>query len=84
MTWRVLTTPASEPDFQALTAQDRASVVEDLFAWVEDGPPRSGSRLVRGAVLFDDPLRCGFTISYFVNDVDRYVAVVRLRKSMPA
>jgi len=37
VTWRVLTTPASEPDFRVLTTQDRASVVEDLFAWVEHG-----------------------------------------------
>jgi hypothetical protein len=83
VTWRVLTTPASEPDFRALTAQDRASVVEDLFAWVEHGPPRSGSRQVRGSVLFDDSLPCGYTVSYFVNEADRYVAVVRLRRSMP-
>ena len=84
MTWRVLTTPASEPDFQALTAQDRASVVEDLFTWVEHGPPRSGPRLVRGAVLFDDPLPWGYTLSYFVSEADRYLAVVRLRRSSAA
>jgi hypothetical protein len=82
--WRVLTTSASEPDFEALGEGDRAAVVEDLFAWIEDGPPRSRSRSVAGAVLFDDPLPCGYTISYFVNDADRYVAVVRLRKSAPA
>lgn len=83
MTWRVLTTPAAEPDFVALTDHDRASVVGDLFAWVEDGPPRSRSRLVGEAVLFDDPLPCGYSVSYFVNESDRYVAVLRLRKSLP-
>ncbi|MGH9022756.1 MAG: hypothetical protein ACRDV9_06615 [Acidimicrobiia bacterium] len=64
MTWRVLTTPSSEPDFRALTAQDRASVIEDLFAWVEDGPTTlwppvgPGSRALRrpAAVRVHDQL----------------------------
>ncbi len=81
MTWRVLTTPASEPDFQTLSVEDRAAVVEYLFAWVEHGPPRSAPRLVRGAVIFDDPLPCGFTVSYFVEEAERYAAVIRLRRS---
>jgi hypothetical protein len=34
-------------------------------------------------VLFDDPLSCGYTVSYFVEEADRYVAVVRLRRSTP-
>ena len=52
MTWRVLTTPACESDFQVLRDEDRTAVVEDLFAWVAKGPPRSAPRLVGGAVLF--------------------------------
>ncbi len=84
MTWRVLTTPACEPDIQALSDKDRAAVVEDLFAWVQDGPPRSAPRLVSGAVVFDDPLRCGYSVSYFVDEEQRYVAVVRVRNSRPS
>lgn len=80
MSWRVLTTPACEPDFRALSEQDRTTVVENLFAWVEEGPPRSAPRLVGGAVLFDDRLPCGYSVSYFVDEAQRYVAVVRLRR----
>lgn len=84
MTWRVLTTPACEPDFQGLRDEDRTAVVEDLFAWVAEGPPRSSPRLVGGAVLFDDPLPCGFSVSYFVDEAQRYVAVVRVRRTGPS
>ncbi len=82
MTWKVLTTSASEPDFQALGDDDRAAVVDELFAWVEDGPPRSAPRIVGGVLLFDDPLRCGYTVAYFVDDAERYIAVVRLHKTV--
>ncbi len=83
MTWRVLTTPACEPDFQALRDEDRTAIIEDLFAWVPEGPPRSGPRLVGGALLFLDPLPCGFSVSYFVDEAQRYVAVVRVRRTKP-
>lgn len=83
MTWRVLTTPACEPDFQALRDEDRTAVIEDLFAWIAEGPPRSGPRQVGGAVLFLDPLPCGFLVSYFVDEAQRYVAVVRVRRTKP-
>lgn len=49
VTWRVLTTSASEPDFEALGVDDRAAVVDELFAWVEDGPPRSATWRARTA-----------------------------------
>lgn len=81
MTWRILSTTACEPDFQALSHEDRTAVVEDLFAWVEDGPPRSESRLVGGAVIFSDLLPCGYTVNYFIDDNERYLAVLRLRRS---
>lgn len=80
MSWRVLTTASSDPDFQALTEKDRLAVVDDLFGWLVDGPPRSSPRLVGGAVLFDDVLACGFSVSYFVDEPDRYIAVLRLRR----
>lgn len=44
-TSRVLTTPAREPDFSAVKDEDRAAVVENLFAWVEGArraPPSPG------------------------------------------
>ena len=55
----------------------------DLFAWVAEGPPRSASRLAGGAVLFLDPLPCGFSVSYFVDEAQRCVAVVRVRRTKP-
>lgn len=81
MTWRVLTTPTCEPDFQALSTEDRAAVVDELFGWAEEGPPRTYPRSVGGALIFNDALSCGYTVSYFVDDAARYVAVVRLRRS---
>jgi len=81
VTWRVLTTPACEPDFQALSDEDRTAVVDDLFAWIDQGPPRSAPRRVAGAALFDDPLPCGYSVSYFVDETQRYVAVIRLRRT---
>lgn len=81
MTWRVLTTPASDPDLQALNDDDRTAVVEGLFAWLDDGPPRSAARFVGGAMLFDDRLECGYTVTYFTNETDQYIAVIRVRRT---
>jgi len=37
-----------------------------------------------GAVLFLDPLPCGFAVSYFVDEAQRYVAVIRVRRTEPS
>jgi len=39
--------------------------------------------LTERAVLFLDPLPCGFSVSYFVDEAQRYVAVVRVRRTAP-
>lgn len=84
MTWRIVITRASEADFDALSQEVRSAVSDELFAWIDNGPPRSATRLVGAAVLFADPLSCGYTVSYFVEEAERYVAVVRVRRTEPA
>ncbi len=80
MSWRVFLTNSAQPDVDALTDADRAALTEDLFAWVEPGPPRSGRRIVAGAELFEHRLPSGIVLTYFVNEKVPYVAVIRARK----
>jgi hypothetical protein len=35
-------------------------------------------------MLFLDSLPCGFSVSYFVDEAQRYVAVVRVRRTKPS
>lgn len=83
MTWRVAASPACQPDFRAASVEQGAALLDDLFGWVEDGPPRSSPWFVGGLVIYDQPLPCGYTISYFVEDTERYVGVIRVRRTTP-
>jgi len=83
VTWRVLTGRTSEPDFAALTSGDGAAVLDELTAWVDQGPPRSGRRLVGGVEVFQDPLACGYMVTYYVQEADQLVAVLRVRRTRP-
>ena len=79
MSWRVFATDASQPDFDRLSDEERAALADDLFDWVETGPPRANRRLVGRSDLFEDRVRSGFTVTYFVDDSAPYVAVLRVR-----
>ncbi len=81
MTWRVLSSPACLPDFRAVSADKGPSLLDELFAWVEAGPPRPSPCVVGGVEIYDVPLACGYTVSYFVDEADRYIAVIRLRRT---
>ena len=81
MTWRVACSPACQPDFRAASADEGSELLDELFTWVDGGPPRSSSWYVRGLVIYDQPLPCGYRISYFVEDAERYVGVIRLRRT---
>jgi len=83
VTWAVLTTPSSEPDLAALSPTHRLAVLDDLAAWTGPGPPRTPLRGFAGAVLFEDPLPCGFSVAYLLSDAEYYIAVVRLRPTFP-
>ena len=80
MSWRVFATAASESDFEKLSEQDRAALNNDLFAWVDSGPPRRQRRLVFDLEVFEDVVPSGFRVTYIVNEAVPYVAVLRVRK----
>lgn len=82
MTWQVVTTRTSDPDFDALNADEREAVTAELFAWVDDGPPLRSPRLFAGALLYEDRLSSGYTVTYFVDQGARRVVVLRLREAM--
>jgi hypothetical protein len=77
--WRIFATDASQPDFDRLSDEERAALADDLFGWVESGPPRANRRVVGGLDLFEDRVRSGFTVTYFVDDLAPYVAILRVR-----
>lgn len=80
MSWRVFPTSASEPDFARLADADRAALNDDLFAWVEAGPPRTNRRFVFDVEMFEDLVPSGFRVTYFVNEDEPYVAILRVRR----
>ncbi len=79
MTWQVVTTRSTDPDFDALDAATRDAVTDELFAWVEEGPPLRAGRLFAGVVLYEARLVCGYTVTYFVDGPARRVAILKLR-----
>lgn len=81
MSWRIFATDTSQPDFERLSDEERELLADELFRWVETGPPRSNVRVVAGAQLFEDRLVSGFTVVYFVNEDEPYVGIVRVRRS---
>jgi len=80
VTWRIFLTDSSEPDLDVLAPADRDALTEELFAWVPDGPPRTGSRVVAGVQLYEDQLPSGISVTYFVDEQVPYVGVVRIRR----
>lgn len=80
MSWCVLATDTSQPDFDRLSDAERAALAEELFTWVEAGPPRANPRLVAGAEIFEDEVPSGFVVTYFVDDTLLYVAILRVRR----
>lgn len=79
MTWRIFATATADPDLARLTDTQRSALTEDLFAWVENGPPRHTSRIIADVELFEDVVPSGYRITYFVNDAEPYVAILRIR-----
>lgn len=79
MSWQVLTTRTADPDFDALDAATRDAVSAELFAWVDEGPPLRPTRRFAGIVVYEDRLSCGYTVTYFVDESERRVAVLKLR-----
>jgi hypothetical protein len=80
VSWRVFATDYLQSDLDALSEDDRVSLHDELFSWVETGPPMVNRRNVAGAELFEDHLPSGFLITYFVELNEPYVAILRVRK----
>jgi len=79
VSWRVFATTTADPDLARLTDAQRSALTEDLFMWVEIGPPRHNSRTIADVELFEDVVPSGYRITYFVNDTEPYVAILRVR-----
>ena len=80
MSWRIFATDASQLDLEALSDREQASLADDLFGWVDNGPPRTKRRELGGAELFEDEVPSGFRVTYFVEESEPYVAILRVRR----
>ncbi|HEX9547603.1 MAG TPA: hypothetical protein VF942_09715, partial [Acidimicrobiales bacterium] len=80
MSWRIIATDASQLDFEALSEGEQASLADDLFGWVDDGPPRTKRRELAGVELFEDEVPSGFLVAYFVDENEPHVAILRVRR----
>jgi len=79
--WRILATDGSQSDFDRLSDEERAALANDLFGWVETGPPKANRLILRGLELFEDRVPAGFTVTYFVDESAPYVGILRVRAS---
>ncbi len=84
MTWQVFVRGAAESDLEKLSEAEKSTLVSDMFAWVEHGPPCETRRDVLGVEMFDDHLAAGFRITYVVDHEDERILVVRIRKASPS
>ena len=80
MTWRIFVRSIAESDLESLSGDDQRTLASEMFAWVEQGPPRQTLRDVLGVAMFDDTVADGFRVTYVVDDEHRRVYVVRIRR----
>lgn len=81
MTWQIFVRAAAESDLESLSDGDQQSLASEMFAWVEQGPPRQTARDVLGVTMFDDTVADAFRVTYVVDDEHERVFVVRIRKA---
>lgn len=81
MTWQIFVRAAAESDLESLVESDQRTLASEMFAWVDQGPPRQTLRDVLGVAMFDDTVAGGFRVIYVVDDEHRRVFVVRIRRS---
>jgi hypothetical protein len=79
--WRILATDGSQSDFDRLSGEERAALANDLFGWVEVGPPKTNRLILGGLELFEDRVQAGFTVTYFIDESTPYVGILRVRIS---
>ena len=82
MSWRVFATAAADPDFARLSDDQRTTLNEELFAWVEQGPPRRNMRSLMDVDIYEDQVPSGHRITYFVDESEPYIAILRVRPQL--
>jgi hypothetical protein len=81
VSWKIFAMEASQPDLDSLSEEERSALSDDLFGWVDAGPPRTSHRRVGGLDLFEDVVESGFKVTYFVDEASPYAAILRVRKT---
>lgn len=79
MTWSVIVGPDAEADLDRLGEAERMAITEELWTWVDQGPPRGARRGIAGADAYEDELSSGRVV-YLVDEAQQYVAVLRIRR----
>ena len=82
MTWQVFVRATAESDLESLSVDDQQALASEMFAWVDNGPPRRTPRDVLGVGMFDDHVPGGFRVTYVVDDQHHRILVVRIRKAL--
>ena len=80
MTWKILRTNTFWSDLDLLSERERLEVLDELFRWVDAGPPCKNRASLIAAELFEDDVLSKYRVTYFVHTPERYVAILRVRK----
>jgi len=80
VTWAVVHGDASWADLDRLTPEERRTVDDLLSAWVNSGPPQGRARTVAGMTLFEHHVADGIAVTYLVDDDQRLIGVLRIRR----
>ncbi|MDQ6949381.1 MAG: hypothetical protein M3256_24795 [Actinomycetota bacterium] len=80
MTWAVVNGDESWADLDELTPEERGAVDDLLSASITSGPPQDRLRVVAGVTLFEHHVEDRVAVTYFVNDDQRLIGVLRVRR----
>ncbi len=80
MTWAVVHGDASWADLDRLAPDERAAVDDLLSTWVTTGPLQDRPRTVAGMTLFEHHLGDRVAVTYFVDENQRLIGVLRVRR----
>lgn len=84
MTWQVFLCADAESDLDRLDDEEQRLLADEMFGWVADGPFRLTARDVLGVRMFDDNLGERFRVTYVVEEDNRRILIVRIRRWRPA
>lgn len=79
MAWHILITDSVQHDLGRL--DDPQEALSELFDWATNGPPCDGRRALGPASIYEDVLKNGIRVRYFIGtSPNAYVAVLTIRK----